>query len=501
MGSRTTSLLFCCLFSVVVAACGPSATGTDDDTGGGDDEIDAPPGTPIDARVAIDAEPPPDAASYPDAIVYSDGGACDTWQCANPNPNGCMPGTDDICGNGADDNCDTNVDEGCGCTPGAVQACFRGPPGKRNVGSCVDGQQTCFGSGEFTSWGPCTGGISPQAEACDGQDNDCNGCDDDNPECCVVELACPGPDDMPDGAPFENYVIDGTAFFAGATTSWSWTVTGGPCDELFLTTTNPVRQTYTVTGASTPTMTLRPTLSGDYTVRVVIVAADGTVYECTFIVHIGGPGLRIETCSDVTATTDLDLHVHRPGTTTPWFTTSTNLNNTTVNPDDCYYMDCAATTYGAVANWGYASSPIGECNGGPEGADWANNNPAVCRNPRLDIDSINDNGVPENINIDNPVNGASYRVMVHYYAGTAVAHPIVNVYCGGYLLGSYGRTPDVVTGFQTSGGFGRGQMWRVVDAVTAVDGNGVTTGCTLNALHPPGTTSGYYITNNNRAFD
>jgi hypothetical protein len=57
-------------------------------------------------------------------------------------------------------------------------------------------------------------------------------------------------------------------------------------------------------------LTLRPTLSGDYTVRVAHDLADGTSHECTFIVHIAGPGLRVEMCSDRTATTDIDLHLH-----------------------------------------------------------------------------------------------------------------------------------------------------------------------------------------------
>ena len=37
---------------------------------------------------------------------------------------------------------------------------------------------------------------------------------------------------------------------------------------------------------------------------------DGTVHECTFIVHIAGPGLRIEMCSNRTGSPDIDLHVH-----------------------------------------------------------------------------------------------------------------------------------------------------------------------------------------------
>ena len=70
---------------------------------------------------------------------------------------------------------------------------------------------------------------------------------------------------------------------------------------------------------------------------------------------------------------------------------------------------------------------------------------------------------------------------------------------GGQLLGSYGAAPDTVPGFDLSGGFGGGDMWRVVDATPTVVA-GVTTGCTLTPLHPAGMTTGYNVTTGNRAY-
>ena len=491
-----------CALAMAVAACGPTnpnpggdASG-DDDGGGGDPDASDPDSmtSSIDAPLPIDATPIPIDAAELDAEI------CGDLTCNNPVNDGCVAA--EVCNNGADDNCNGEVDEDCLCTAGAVQQCFRGPPGRRNVGACVDGMQTCQGTGEFREWGPCVGGIAPgTTEACDSLDNNCNGCVDDSPLCCVVELACPAPGSLPDGAPFENYVIDGTQFYGGAVATWQWDVTGGPCDRLFTTTTSPLVQTFTLTGANGPTLTLRPTLSGDYTVHVRITTPDGTVYECTFIVHIAGPGLRIEMCSNRTSSTDIDLHVHRPGTTTPWFSTVVGGtgSSSAINNDDCYYMNCKATTFAAsgAPNWGYPNSPIAECSGGPEGAMWQAL--GYCRNPRLDIDSISANGVPENINIDVPQNNGTYRVMAHYYSGTGVALPMVNVYCGGRLLGSYGAAPDTVPGFDQSGGFGGGDMWRVVDATPTVVG-GVTTGCTLTPLHPAGMTTGYNVTTGNRTY-
>ncbi len=495
--SRPLIRLACLLATAALAACGPSSgnNNNDDDDDGGGGTIDADPNR-IDASSPIDGTPVDATIAYPDAEPFTDGGACVDWMCENPVEPNCNVGGPDICGNGTDEDCDGDIDEGCGCTAGAVQSCFRGPPGNRNVGNCQDGSQTCQGSGEFTYWGPCVGGIAPSSDVCDTLDNDCDGCVDDNPACCVVELSCPS--SMPDGQPFQNYVIDGTMFYSGLVTSWTWTVQGGPCDVLLAPSTS-----YTLTGANTSQLTFRPTLSGDYTITVTIVTADGQTLSCTFLVHIGGPGLRVELCWDRTGQTDIDLHVHRPGTTTPWF--STTPTGSTVNADDCYYMNCKAGAFSNLANWGYANSPLAQCSGGPEGAQWTTL--GYCRNPRLDLDNISTVGRPENINIDVPVNNATYRTMVHYYSGSGAVHPLVNIYCNGNLLGTYGQAPDQLTNFTTSGGFGGGNMWRVVDVTTMVgttDANGDgfvdTTGCTLNGLHPPGMTSGYWVTTGDRSY-
>ena len=404
------------------------------------------------------------------------GDACDGNACATPVADGCGPV--ELCGNGVDDNCDSATDENCACTPGSVQACFRGQPGRRNVGACTDGSQVCNVAG--TSWGACVDGVSPSAEVEDNLDNDCDSCVDDGATG-TVGLACPAPGSMPGGNPFDNYVIDGTQFFSGTVTTWRWEVVGGPCDRLFATTTNPLRQTFTLTGQGTSSLTLRPQLSGDYTVRVFITLPSGEVLTCTFIIKISSPGLRVETCSDRSGATDIDLHMHRPGTTTDWFSAT----------DDCYYSNCKSGS-ATPPNWSFPNSPLSECVGGPEGAGWQTL--GYCRNPRLDIDSISNNGVPENINVDNPANAQTFRVMTHYYSGTGVVRPMVNVYCAGVLRGSYGGPTNELTNFDTSGST-TGDIWRVVDATVSVNGSGVTTGCTLTPLHPPAQSTGYWVTN------
>jgi hypothetical protein len=479
---RARFVVMACL-AFAAGACGPTARGGADDVGD-DDDGDDTDAAASDGVVPVDApdQPVDDAATaYPDAAGFDGTPACNDWQCTTPIPDGCALGTSDVCNDGLDNNCNGAVDEGCTCVAGSVQQCFLGPPGHRGQGACVDGMMTCREQGEFDEWGPCTGGIRPGPEACDSVDNNCNGCADDDPACCVVNLSCPT--SMPDGDPFTPYVINGAMFYSGAVTSWQWTVTGGPCDQLFLTTTNPVRQSFTLAGANTSQLTFTPTLSGDYTVTVRITAADGTVYTCTFIVHIRGPGLRVEMCSNRSADTDIDTHVHRPDSTATYF-----------GPDTCYFSNCAA---GGSLNWGYANSPLTECQGGPQGAAWTAL--GYCRNPRLDIDSIRRNGVPENINIDVPQNNKTYRVMINYYGGSNAANPLVNIYCGGRLRSTFGQAPDLVTGFDVSGGTTSGDLWRVADVTTTVV-NGVTTDCTITPLHAPGQSNGYWVGQNPRSY-
>jgi hypothetical protein len=498
--ARVLPLAMILTMGLASAACGPSGHAGD---GGADDD-----GMAVDAATHdspfdyADAFVPPifDAGNvYIDAGGGNQDGGCASSTCANPLPDGCGP--TEICGNGSDDNCNGKVDENCSCTQGAVQPCFLGPPGYRGHGACTDGMQTCEGTGEFTNWGPCTGGIGVKPEACDSVDNDCNGCVDDDPMCCQVDLMCPT--SMPDGQPFEDYVISGTTFYGGMVSNWQWTVTGGPCDQLLAPnvsyTLNGMANTTMVQGAGVSTLTIHPTLSGDYTVHVKMTLPDGTIYECEFIVHIGGPGVRVELCWDKTGTDDIDLHLHKPGTTTPWFTTDGSTNSSKINYDDCYYFNCKSSSqlFPPAVNWGYANSPLSECVGGPEGATWQL--VGHCSNPRLDIDNISTVGKPENVNVDNPVNNNTYRAMVHFYGGSTTTHPLVNIYCGGHLKATFGQAPDLVPGFTSGSGFAAGQMWRVADITPTVVG-GMTTDCAVNAIHPPGMTTGYYVTTNNTQY-
>jgi hypothetical protein len=396
---------------------------------------------------------------------------------------------------GADNDCDGRVDENCPCTPGAVQRCFLGPPGLRAEGACQDGMQVCQTELEFGSWGECEGGIRPSAETCDDLDNDCNGCRDEL-EGCVPTGSCPGPDDprVTPGRPFSTYELRGGDFYDGGdAVSWRWSVQGTPCDRMFASlpgstaTSENGQLSYTVRNATTENAQIDFTLSGDYEVTLEVERMDGSTFECTWIVHVRGPGVRVELCWDETGPSasdpaDIDLHFARRGTTMSWF-----------DAQDCHYMNCKGSSFGDEIAWGYPDTPIENCTGPGARGDFTDG----CPNPRLDVDNIyeSDEYVPENINVDNPNDGDEFRVMVHHYEFTDMpVRPMVSIYCGGELRGTYGAAPDFVEGFTQGGGRESGSMWRVADIRAEVAGDGTTTGCELTPIHPTGSMSGYAVT-------
>ena len=61
-------------------------------------------------------------------------------------------------------------------TSTASRACYSGPAATKNVGVCRTGTQTCA-AGSWPSG--CNGEVLPSGEACNGEDDDCNGSVDD----------------------------------------------------------------------------------------------------------------------------------------------------------------------------------------------------------------------------------------------------------------------------------------------------------------------------------
>ena len=72
-------------------------------------------------------------------------------------------------------NCQCEIENNSACASGDTRPCYTGDLATRNEGLCQDGTQTCVGG----FWEACVGDITPVAEVCDGEDNNCDGITDE----------------------------------------------------------------------------------------------------------------------------------------------------------------------------------------------------------------------------------------------------------------------------------------------------------------------------------
>jgi hypothetical protein len=461
----------------------------------------------FDATIADVAEDSADPELRDGQGVYDPGDSeTETIDSCSPIPVHCLEdiveGSIEALCDGLDNDCDGQVDERCNCgTAGKIQSCFLGPPDLADQGACRDGIQVCRYVQEFTFWwGPCEDTISPSQEVCDNLDNDCNGCIDEIPDC-IPEGECPTPDDprVPIAHPFTTYPLNGEDFFyKDNAVEWQWEVTGSPCDRLFQSvdanaTPSSGNLSYRLDGENQKNATVSFSLSGAYQVKLTVKKQDGSLFSCTWVMSVKAPGLRVELCWDKTGA---------------WFSDS-----------DCYQRTCR----GEATPWNYGNTTDLDTCTGENAPNYQAYHDILgyCPNPRLDIDNKDMNAtryVTENINLDNPQPGDRFRVMVEYYTNiqadalvdvdsgvtlpTIEAHPLVNVYCGGELQGSFGGVADpdeqgenqsfVLQGFDTPG-----EMWRVVD-IEVQDGSN--TGCVLTPVRDPDSESIYAISDRDETY-
>jgi hypothetical protein len=376
-----------------------------------------------------------------------------SWICDEPDPG--YTGTE-VC-DGSDNNANGQVDEGCTCVFGTTQACFAGAPSSRNVGGCLDGTQTCQNRAA-PAWGPCTGGFLPTAEICDTKDNDCDGCSDDLPSC-AASLVCPTEATALLQQPYD---LNGPGILGATGTEWNWVLKSPP--------NSIVRQVFEPMVART---TFTPDVLGDYVVTVTFRDAAGMSQTCTWVIHVRDKGLRVEMRWDTFGTVDMDLHLHRAGSTANWCD----------GTDTCYYGNCTGASN--AVEWGYPDSIGVDC---PTGM-------GVCENPRLDVDGRGE-AIAEGVSLDNPRDGETFRIMAHMFSGLGTTHPIITIYCGGLLRAVFGEAPEPAS-LAVSGGSCGGDTWRVADVTFSVDPLTGVRSCTVAPLVAAG---GYDVRTANQSF-
>lgn len=353
---------------------------------------------------------------------------------------------------GYDDNCNGVVDEGCDCLPGQSHWCFRGDPANRFAGACQDGVERC---NELGQWELCLGG----KHALNGPEN----CLNANKDCVDIKAS-----------PFSKIKLkDGTAKFSK---------NADPGSESYkVTCPSGIPNCPGVTSATSSNATFQPLQSGEYGVTYS-KTVDGVPQTCNYALFIGTEGLRVELTWDNLGTEgapgaakgpDLDLHLHRPNTLTPWgFSNGSS--------DDCYYGNCRIEHFNGneepfgkkAINWfGDTSAPHNwskntSCYNVPvSGGQWAALKQG-CHNPRLDTDTFScdanivdpnnaDFCAPENINLDEPPDDAWFRVGVHYNSlcSPKDTHPVLTVYCDGGQVARIGSDKQnnqlIPSGFAT----------------------------------------------------
>jgi hypothetical protein len=308
------------------------------------------------------------------------------------------------------------------------------------------------------------------------------------------------------------YKLSAKQFYTGPDAlGYRFTIRGSPCDRLFhnidpSAEPDSGKQSYSITDPKAEQTEVVFRLSGSYTIELVVITATGELH-CTFVVHVRAPGLRVELCWDKTGpiaqahgdAVDLDLHLARRGTTSQF-----------ASPSDCYWQTCR----GATGPWDYANTTeLARCTG-PAAQNYATYYQlGFCPNPRLDADNRLDSRsrnvyITENINLDVPRPGDVFRVAVLYQAnvrsdaladdaGSASgidARALVNVYCDGELLGSFGGDPETPMDPDAIRLSSPGALWRVADVTAS------TAGCEIAPLRDPLTQRGYWVSQEDASY-
>ncbi|HSC87362.1 MAG TPA: hypothetical protein VLC09_08845 [Polyangiaceae bacterium] len=270
--------------------------------------------------------------------------------------------------------------------------------------------------------------------------------------------------------PDEIAWLDAADFVAGDVATYHWSVQMEDCDAV-VSNTEILLQ-----GERTRIVTFQPSRPAIYHLTLDVVGKGGDTASCKLNVPVEGIGMRVELCWDTSTSTDLDLYLHNPNHQARWFSLGSSDVISGLNGATCNTSNCAAALRGLPRiNWGYADSPLGACN---TAAFDGFLSIGRCPNPRAADDNNQSiaNGTAERMQLDNPHDGQTFRVMAQNF-DNGPAQPHVFVYCGGERAGAFQAPAQPPNFMEPLPQTGFGVMWRATDVTTHVDSNGDVT-CT-----------------------
>ncbi len=455
-------------------------------------------------------------------------------------------------GNGFDDNCNGLVDEGCTCANvGTTKTCYLVPASQTvngvPVGWCATnskGTVDCAQHGEGTpTWsGNCRGAQPPYAEdVCAPGDFNCDG-KEENPTgescaCVTVEITCPTaalttvPYPPPSTLPLEVNAADWFSVPSEVTnaTNWSWSMTGGDCDNIL---PNPTFGLYPTGGRHRHPRALddehharderqgarhgRQRADGQHR-HLPGLLAQWRLHPGRLL-RVQGQGLLL-LAADPRARAGaarrgvlehrrrramMSIFTWRRSTAsrsarprTPGATSSARDSN-----EDCYYGNCYAVLGQPTRSTGATRRrPRRAARGGARrrrrtsaATRGSTATPTACPGS-ADKTETNPNAGslfkpfcgPENINLDNPGNGDQFAVGIRFYTKNSPAadNPIVhvNLYCDGARVFAGGYDPVAGNNYPqliTAGEDGNpapdagegGDMWKVALVTTTLSDAG-----------------------------
>jgi hypothetical protein len=308
------------------------------------------------------------------------------------------------------------------------------------------------------------------------------------------KLSCPtGPDDprLPTLQLGVPTAIDGTSFVSGNVQSWHWALVRDDCDSVV------ADAEFVLQGGEQPVLMFQAVRPSNYRFTLRVIGTAGDSGSCNFEVPTDGRGMRVELCWDTSEETDLDLYLHNPFDSAPWFTPSEQSVSDGINATTCNVANCTANLRLGLprANFGYPDSPAAFCVAGPAAAEFQGL--GRCPNPRQgeDNNQAPTTGTAERIQLDAPLNARTFRVMVHNFDNTRAA-PHVFVYCGGKKAGD-ALPPKSPPNFVADQPGIFGTMWRAADITTHIIAGGALD-CTVTLPVSPGGQTPYVTINDTR---